>query len=416
MFEQVREVNFWDNQDIQYGFIREQYISRLKEYVDNRLIKVILGQRRTGKSFILRMLIHSLINEYKIPVDNILYLNKDLLQLKFISNSDILIEIIKEYRSKLKPKGKIYVFLDEVQEIENWELAVNSLSQDYTREYEVFLTGSNANLLASELSTFLSGRYLSMTVFPFSFGEYLDFFKLERNKQSYITYMRQGGFPESYNLPNEEIRRNYISNLKDSIVLRDIVQRHNVRDVNLLNKVIDFLIDSVGSLFSINKVVNHLVSTGTKTNVTTVSSYLDFLEEAYFIRKANRFDLKGKKLLSREQKYYLNDLSFKYYLTSSFDKGVGKFLENIIFLELLRKGYTVYTGNFNEREIDFVAEKNGQKEYIQVAYLLPDEKTIKREFGNLEKIKDNFPKTVISMDDISFGNRNGINHLQAWYF
>ena len=416
MIEIIKKYNFWDNASIKYGFFRNHYINTLSKYLNNSLVKVILGQRRVGKSYLLRMIIYHLITERKVRPENILYLNKDIHELDFINNSEQLQRAIEEYRKNLRPEGRIYIFLDEVQEIKRWEKVANSLSQDYKNDYELFISGSNANLLSAELSTYLSGRYINFEVFPLNYNEFLGINNAEKGRGSFIEYLQSGGIPESYFLADQEMKINYYSSLRDSIVLRDIVHRYKVRDVYLLEKLIDFIIDSIGSYFSVNSVVNYLKSSGYKTNGETVGSYIQFLQDAYFIHRSARFDIRGKKILSGERKYYLNDLGFKYFLSSSFDFGVGKYLENAVFLHLKRHGYSVYTGRIKGHEIDFIAEKDRIKKYIQVAYLLADDAVIEREFSNLELINDNFEKIVISMDDMQFGNRNGISHINAWDF
>lgn len=416
MIEILKKYNFWDNTTIKFGFLRKHYVNSLSKYLDNSLVKVILGQRRVGKSYFLRMIIDHLINERKVSPENILYLNKDIHELDFINNSKELLKAIEEYKNNLRPEGRVYIFLDEVQEIKNWEKAANSLSQNYKNDYELFISGSNANLLSAELSTYLSGRYVGFEVFPFNYNEFLGINNAEKGRGSFAEYLQSGGIPESYFLADQELKINYYSSLRDSIVLRDIVHRHRVRDVYLLEKLIDFIIDSIGSYFSVNSVVNYLKSSGYKTNGETVGSYLQFLKDAYFIHSSARFDIRGKKILSGERKYYLNDLGFKYFLSSSFDFAIGKYLENAVFLHLKRHGYSVYTGKIKGREIDFIAEKERIRKYIQVVYLLTDESVIEREFRNLELINDNFEKIVISMDDIHFGNRNGIAHVNAWDF
>lgn len=416
MFEILVQNNFWNDEVVGFGYIREMYLAKLESYLDNNLVKVLLGQRRVGKSYILRMLINYLLTKRDVNPHNILYINMDLIDFNFINDSQSLINTIKLYRSTLKPEGKIYLLLDEIQEIEGWEKGINSLSQQYKEQYEIFITGSNANLLSSELSTYLSGRYVSFEVFPFGYGEYCGIKKLEKNKNSFINYLKNGGMPELYSLNSLELQQNYITSLKDSIVLRDIIQKNNIRDIVLLRKLVDFLIDSVGSPFSVNSVVKVLINSGYKTNNETVGNYLTFIKEAYFIHDTIRYDLKGKRILKGEKKYYLNDMAFKYYLSSSFDFGTGRYLENIIFMELKRQQFNVYTGQVDGKEIDFIAEKNGEKKYVQVTYLLADENVINREFGNLELIKDNYEKLVISMDDINMGNRDGIKHISAWDF
>ncbi|MBU0993977.1 MAG: ATP-binding protein [Proteobacteria bacterium] len=416
MIDILSKYNFWDNQKIKVGFVREHYLNDLSKYLNNSLVKVILGQRRVGKSYLLRMIIHQLMTEMHVSPKNILYLNMDIQELDFIKNAEQLQKAINEYLTNLKPTGRIYVFLDEVQEIENWEKVVNSLSQDYTQDHEVFITGSNANLLSNELSTYLSGRYICFQIYPFSYKEFLDINQLKKSKESFIKYLQDGGIPESYSLSDQEMKTNYYHALRDSIVLRDIVQRYKVRDVYLLEKLMAFMIDSIGSLFSVNSVVNYMKSSGYKTNGETISSYIGFLLNSHFIHESERYDIKGKRILSGERKYYLNDLGFKYFLSSSFDFGIGKYLENAVFLHLKRNGYRVCTGRINGLEIDFIAEKNTVKKYFQVVYLLTDQAVIEREFGNLEQINDNYEKVVVSMDDANLGNRNGIIHETAWNF
>ena len=414
MIDILREYNFWDNQKINIGFFRKSYLKNISGYLNNKLVKVLLGQRRVGKSYIFRMLIKMLMEEHNVLSRNIIYINKDIQALDFIDSASKLDAVIKSYIKEFSPKGKIYVFLDEIQEISGWEKSVNSLSQDYTREYEIFITGSNANLLSSELSTYLSGRYVTINIYPYSYSEFLAFYNLGRNKDSYIKYLYKGGIPELYNLPAKELRTNYISALKDSIILRDIIQRHNIRDVTLLNRLIDFVIDTHASLFSPNKIVNSLKSLGVKTNIETIGSYLNYMTEAFFIHESFRYDLKGKRILAGERKYYLNDLSFKYYLNSSFDRGISRYLENAVYLHYKRNGYMIFTGKLKDKEIDFVVEKGDDKKYVQVAYLLADENVIKREFGNLLSIKDNYEKLVVSLDDINLGTIEGIKHVNAW--
>ncbi len=416
MLDILKKYNFWDNEIIKTGYYRKTYTGKIAGYLNNKLVKVILGQRRVGKSYLLRMIIDHLIEKEGTPRKNILYINKDIAELDFINSNEVLLAVVNEYRASMKPEGKVYIFLDEVQEIRDWEKVVNSFSQDYTFDYEVFITGSNANLLSTELSTYLSGRYICFEVFPFSYEEYTGFIGLERNRESFMRYLKNGGIPESCNFEDEEIKKNYLLNLKDSIVLKDIVRRHNVRDVYLLEKLLNFMIDSIGSLFSVNSVVNHLRSSGYKTNSDTIGNYIDYLKEAYFLHEVDRYDIKGKRILSGDKKYYLNDMGFKYFLSASFEFGVGKYLENLVYLDLRRKGYRVCSGAFRDKEIDFIAEKDNTKKYIQVCYLLADESVVEREFGNLASIDDHFEKIVVSLDEMNLGNRNGIVHRNAWEF
>jgi hypothetical protein len=416
MIEILEKYNFWRNPPGEIGYFRKHYIELFSRYIGNTLIKVISGQRRVGKSYLFRMFINWLIVQKNIPLKNIFYLNKDIYELDFINTSEKLQSAIQSYMNHLKPEGTIYLFLDEIQEIKGWEKVVNAFSQSYIDRYEIFITGSNANLLSTELSTYLTGRYLLFQVFPFSYSEYLGINNLNRHKLSYIDYLKHGGMPETYALHDLEIKQNYYQNLRDAILLKDVVKRYQIRDVNLLEKLVMFIIDSIGSYLSVNKIVKHLKTHHYKATHETIGAYLTCLKDAYFIHESERYEIKGKKILTGERKYYLNDLGFKYYLTSSFDFGIGKYLENMVYLQLLSSGYKVYTGKIAGKEIDFIAEKDNEKKYIQVAYILSDDRVIQREFGNLELIPDNYEKVVVSLDDIQMGNKNGIKHINAWTF
>ena len=416
MIDNIAKFNFWQGQLPEVGYVRKGYIDRFVRTIDNSLVKVFTGQRRSGKSYLLRMLLTHLLVEQKVRPENILYLNMERHELEDITDSRKLMALIEEYRKSLHPAGKVYLFLDEIQEIRGWEKAVNSLSQDTSEQCEVFLTGSNAHLLSRELATYLTGRYLPFEVFPFSYGEYCDMSGVAKGEESFTTYLLHGGMPETFHLKDKETIRNYLSALRDSILLHDIVRRHKVRDVVLLQRLCSFLSDSIGSYFSVNGIVRHLKGSGYKTNVETVSNHIRYLTDAYLFHEAVRYDIQGKKILTGERKYYLNDPSFRYYLTSSFDPGMGKYLENALFLHLIRNGYTVYAGRSVSGEVDIVAEKNDERLYCQAAYLLADEKVVEREFRSLKAIPDNYPKYVVSMDKVNLGNKEGIRHVQAWEF
>ena len=408
------EYNFWNGQPIEFGYLRSTYLKTLENYTGNSLIKVILGQRRSGKSRLMRMMIHHLIHAMSVPPRNILYINKELHDFDFILDAKTLMESLQLYRETMQPQGKIYFFIDEVQDILGWEKALNSLSQDYRLSIELFITGSNANLLSSELATYISGRYLSLMVYPFSYEEYLQAFGLQRSKASVLDYIDEGGLPELYQLEQLESKQNYVQSLLDSIVLRDIVQRNRIRDTFLLEKLIDFAIDSVGSMLSISSVVSTLAQHKYKSNAETIGNYLDYCKNAFFLHECQRYDLRGKQILIGERKYYLNDLAFKKFYHSKFETKISRLLENAVYLSLLRQGYRVYVGRYNDKEVDFIAERADEKLYIQVAYLLVDEKVIEREFGSLLLIQDNYPKWVVSLDDFNLGNVQGVLHKQLW--
>ena len=412
-FDVLIKYNFWGDKYPTTGYTRDLYTNKIFESIDNRLIKVLVGQRRVGKSYILRQLISRLINE-GVNKENILYINKELTDFDFIKDFKDLDELVDVYRQELKPEGKIWLFVDEIQNIEGWEHLINSYSQDYVDSYEVFLTGSNSKMLSGELATLLSGRYIEFQIYPFSFAEYIGITNKENNKQSYIDYMESGGLPELFMLPNEETKRNYVSAVKDTVLLRDIIQRHSIKDAKLLEDIFVYLVNNASNLVSITNIVNYFKSKGRTTTYDTVSNYIGFIEDTYVIHRAERFDIRGKDTISGNCKYYINDLAFKNYIYPEYGYGVGYKLENLIYLELRRAGYEVYVGALRDKEIDFVAKKDDRVIYIQSAYILTDEQTIKREYTPLESIEDNYEKFVVSLDDVAFPSNKGIKHVQAW--
>lgn len=412
-FEKLKKYNTWAGERLNTGFIRKMYIKKILEFSGNKLIKVILGQRRVGKSFIMRQIMRALIDSGTNP-KNIFYLNKELIDFDDIKNYKDLGKLIDVYKKELKIRGKVFIFLDEVQEIEGWEKIVNSLSQEHKQIYEVFISGSNSKMLSSELATYLSGRYVDFLIFPFTYAEYIEFKKTKRGKESFLAYLKDGGLPELFNLSSEEMKEHYLSALKNTILLKDVIQRYKIKDSQLLESLFKFLVNNIGNLFSINSIVNFLVSQKIKTNHETISNYLGYILEAYIFHEVERFDIKGKNILASSKKYYLNDLSFRNFLSSSFDFGLGKHLENVIYIHFRAQGYRVFVGSLGKKEVDFIIEKGQIKKYIQVAYSLSDEKVALREFGNLEEIHDAYEKIVISMDDISLGSKEGIRHICAW--
>ena len=413
ILKKLEKYNYWQGQAIKTGFTRKYYLSKIGKYTNNSLVKVLLGQRRSGKSYVLRQIIDTLIKG-GVNSKNTFYFNKELVEFDDIRTHKQLFDLIDSYKQKLKVKGKIYLFLDEIQEISQWEKTINSLSQNHKEEYEIFITGSNSKMLSSELATHLSGRYVTFEIFPFSFDEFISSRNLPKNKVSFLSYMKTGGLPELINLPDEETKAHYVSSLKDTVMLKDIVERHGIKDIQLLENTFKFVMDNIGSLFSTNAIVNYLESHKIKTNHETISNYVSYLVQSFLTHCAERYDIKGKAIFSTGKKYYLNDLSFKNYLSSDFNYGLGKQFENIIYLHYKRLGYSIYVGSILGEEVDFVLEKDGEKKYVQVAYMLSDKKTADREFRSLEKIRDSFEKIVISLDDAPLGNKNGIRHICAW--
>lgn len=412
-FDVVRRYNFWDGKEVPTGFPRRAYTEKVAQYLGNRVIKVLTGQRRAGKSYILRQLAARLIAQGTKPA-NILFIDKEFEDFDFLQTHRDLNALIKTYEQTLRPEGKVYLFIDEVQDIEEWEKTVNSYSQDYTREYEIFLTGSNSKMLSGELSTRLSGRYVEFEVFPLSFEEFCTARGAEAGRRSYLDYMQTGGLPELGNLHGEETKRHYVSSLKNTILFKDIIQRYRIKDSRLLEDIFAFLVNNVSNLVSITGIVNYFKSRGNATTYDTVAGYIDCMTEAFLLHKAERYNIRGKEILSGNCKFYSNDQAFRNYLYRGFAHGMGYQLENMVYLELLRNGYEVYVGNIKGREVDFAALKNGEILYVQSAYLLFDEDTIKREYSPLESINDHFRKLVVSLDELQLPSKTGIEHVRAW--
>lgn len=412
-WEKLERHSYWRGQTVRAGIPRPKYLEKLTTFSGNRLIKVLIGQRRTGKSYVLRQWIKKLIADGVDP-RNIFYLDKERLDFSELTNQQQLDELIRFYLKRLKVKGKVHLLLDEPQEITGWEKLTASYAQDNHRDYELVITGSNSHMLSSELGTYLSGRHVPIDVYPFSFHEFADARELKFDKTGLTSYLRQGGLPELIHLESEEAKRHYVMALRDSILLNDVVRKFGVQDVALLEKLFHYLCGNIGSLFSVNKLVKHLNSAGRKTNFETLARYVDHLEKALLIHECRRFDVRGKDILSGPRKYYLNDLAFREHLTSGFEPGLTRRLENSVFLHFKSLGYEAHVGVNGGREVDFVFERRDQRIYVQVCYLLADEDVIHREYRSLESIRDNYPKIVISMDDVPFGDREGIRHCQAW--
>ena len=412
-FTILDKYNFWNNSLPAIGLLRTSYLNKINDFIGNKLVKILIGQRRVGKSYLLRQLIQSLINN-GVKTKNIFYINKEFTDFDFINTYTDLDELINIYKQNLKPSGKIYIFIDEIQNISEWEHLINSYSQNYADSYEIFISGSNSQLLSGELATLLSGRYIQFQIFPFNYQEYIELKQLKNTKTAFLQYLKTGGLPELFQLPNEETKRHYIAAIKDTVLLCDIIQRYSIKDARLLEDIFSFLVNNASNMISINSIVNFFKSKNRKTNYETIANYIGYLKNTFLIHQVERFNIKGKDIISGNSKYYINDLSFKNYLYSGFEYGLGYMLENIVYLQLINSGYTVYTGFIRNKEIDFIATKNDRTIYLQVAYMLVDKFTIEREYSELEKIPDNYEKFVISIDDVQLPNRNGIKHFLAW--
>lgn len=413
--ELLRQYNLWNGQLPDVGFIRNTYTELLWKLTGNRLIKVLAGQRRVGKSYLLRQIAVKLISE-GIPTQNIFILNKEIEDFSFIKNDAQLNELFKLYLKELKPQGKVYLFLDEVQNIEGWERFVNSCSQDYMNEYEVFISGSNSNMLSGQLATLLSGRYVKIEVYPFSYNEYSAYFQKVEGHESFSQYLHNSGMPELFHLKDDETRRYYVSSLKDTILLRDIIGKYKVRDITLLEDLFVYIVNNASNLVSVSNIVKYMKSQGRKASYETVSAYLRYMEDTYILHHAEKYNIKGKNVIGGPVKYYTNDLAFRNYLYRGFGYGDGYLLENEIYIELKRQGFDVYTGNIDQKEIDFTAFKGDRRVYVQATFSLQDETTSRREYAPLESVNDSFEKYVVSMDNFTLPLNRGIRHVQAWDF
>lgn len=412
-FSALEKYSFWDDRKPELGFIREEYLRKVGKFTSQRLVKVLTGQRRAGKSYVLRQIAARLISS-GVGRDNIFFLNKEYIAFDSIVNYADLDGLFREYLKRRRPLGKVYIFIDEILDIEGWEKFVNSYSQDYTIDCELFISGSNSKMLSAELSSLLTGRYVEFRIFPFSFDEFASCLGTSADRRAYVDYMRSGGLPELLRISGVEARTQYVDGVKNTIILKDIVQRHSVRDAVLLEDLFVYLVNNSSCLVSVQNIVNYLSSRGRKTTYDTVSQYIEYLSEAFLIHKIERYDLKGKEVLSGNAKYYANDPAYHNLLYGGYGHGAGYMLENIVCLELLREGYKVYVGTKNGREVDFVAELSDRRIYIQVAYMLVDEDVIKREYSPLQDIADNYEKIVVSLDDIALPLREGIRNIQAW--
>lgn len=409
----IAPYNLWGGRDLPVGFVRREYLDMLVKYLNNRLIKVLTGQRRVGKSFIMRQVAMRLVEE-GTPRENILFINMELAVLNYIQTSEDLLELVSLFKENIAKEGRIYLFVDEIQEIDGWEKTVNSLSQDYTLDVELFISGSNSKLLSGELASLLSGRYVGISVYPFSFEECRKINGWNNDRTAYLEYMRQGGFPELHNLPDAETRTRYVEGLRDSILLKDVVKRHSIKDVGLLENLFSYLVNNSSSLISISSILNYMKSRGSNVSYDTIASYIVYLQESFLVYKSERYNIAGKSLLGGNFKIYPCDQSYHNYLFPGVRYGRGYMLEGMVYMELLRKGYKVHTGVLQKGEIDFVATKGARTLFIQVAYQVEDEATMEREYAPFRQILGVGEKILITMDDDILPARDGVRHIQAW--
>ena len=391
---------------------RELYIEKIKPFIDKDIIKVLTGIRRSGKSVMLKLIMEEL-KQNKIDEKQFININFENLINRELTTADKLHEYILKKASEIKKK--CYIFLDEIQEVKDWEKCINSLRVNEEYDFDIYITGSNAKLLSGELSTYLAGRYVEFVIYPFSFKEFLETLKSIQQdvstREAFQKYVKFGGMPFLYNLAfEEEASLQYLKDIYSSIILKDITQKNKIRDTDLLERVISYLIMNVGNNFSATSISKFFKSENRKVSVETILNYIKAAEESFLIYRVSRDDLIGKKVLNVNEKYYIADHGMREAILGSNQRDINQIFENIIYLELLRKGYNVRVGKVDNLEVDFVCTKGNEKIYVQVAYLLASSETIEREFTSLEKIDDNYPKYVISMDEFDM-SRNGIKHI-----
>jgi uncharacterized protein len=378
---------------------RRQYMDKIRPFIGKDLIKIITGQRRIGKSYMLKQLIEE-IRQIR-PENNIIYIDKELEEFSGIRNSR---DLHKYVTSHLVAGKDNFLFIDEVQEIESFQRCIRSLLNK--KECDIYCTGSNATMLSGELATLLAGRYIEFPIHGLSYSEFLEFNQVSDSNENFSLYMTLGGMPYQYHLGlDPEIVFEYLKSLYSTILLKDVVSRENIRNVSLLENLVAYLADNTGSLFSAQNISKYLKSQQIGIPVQSVINYLKALTNAYFIHKVSRADIQGLKIFEVGEKFYFEDLGLRNSIRPFNYRGdIGKLMENAVYLHLVRNRYKVYVGKSGDKEIDFMAEKDGERIYVQVAYQLGDDNIIKREFGNLAGIPDNFPKYVVTMDEIQSRN------------
>lgn len=384
---------------------RQDYIEKIKPFINKHIIKVLIGTRRCGKSTILKQIIDSLLTD-GIPQENIVWINFELSDYFEITDIKKLEDYISGQIENVD--GRIYLFFDEIQVVSQWEKLINSY---FAKEnFDIYITGSNSKLLSGEFATYLSGRYVELNIYPFSFREYIRYYGITEDfKYHFYKYLEDGGMPSTYDYGGDD-KKLVIMDLYNSIVLKDIIQRNNVKNVDLLDRIMRFVMYNIGQPFSPNKVYKRLKQDMVNLSVNTIYNYLKFFENACLIYQVKREDLQGKKILRYDEKYYLCDLGFRQALIGNNQRDITRVIENIVYMELLRRGYEITIGKVSNLEVDFVCKKQNKPIYIQVSYLLASEETIERKFKPLKNISDNYPKYVISMDEADMSHE-GIEHL-----
>ncbi len=385
---------------------RDKYIEKIKKFIDKPIVKILTGMRRVGKSTIL-----SIIKDYvlkDVPDENKIYMNFESFEFFDIKDANALKDYLDE---KLKDKeGRVYFFFDEIQLVKDWERVINALRVSLNSD--IYITGSNSKLISGDLATLLAGRYVEFEIQPLTFDEFSEIYKSSNLSQEELfqKFIKIGGMPglKYFNL-NEEVSQKYLNDIYNTVLVKDVLNYNNIRDVDIFNRILSFAMQNIGATFSAFAIKNYLKSENRNISVDTVLNYLEYCNKAFVLKKVPRYDLSGKKLLKVDEKYYLTDHGFRQSMGFSNVKDIEKTLENIVYIELLSRGYSVKIGKVKDREIDFVVKKGEDISYFQIAYLMENEETRDREFGVYDLIKDNYPKYVLSMDKLDFSQR-GIVH------
>lgn len=389
---------------------RSLYLDKIMPFVDTPFVKILTGVRRCGKSTILKMIIKKLKEEKQVDDEQILNYRFDSMEYEDMTTKELYLEL----KSKILQSKKTYLFLDEIQEIEGWEKVVNTLASDF--DVDIYITGSNSRMMSSEISTYLTGRYITFHIYTLSFEEYLTFKKsyttLKDLKQEFSQYVQLGGFPATHlqDYSQDEVYT-IVKDIYNSTIFSDIVRRNQVKKIDQLERVVKYTFNNVGSKYTAKSISNYFKSEQRKIDNETVYSYLEKLQKAYILHKCSRYDLQGKDILKTQEKFYLADVSLRYSVLGYTVDSVASSLENIVYLELKRRGYDVYIGKIKDKEIDFVATKQNEKIYVQVTQEIKSEKTQKREYEQLLEIRDNYPKYVVMADDFAGGNYEGIKTM-----
>ena len=389
---------------------RPFYVDKIMAYADTPFVKILTGVRRCGKSTILKMIMERLKSERGIPEERIINCRYDSMEFEDMTAK----QMYAQLKGRLCPNGKTYLFLDEVQEVQGWERVVNSLASDF--DVDIYITGSNSRMMSSEISTYLTGRYVSFRVFTLSFREYLTF----RNKLAAVRdpkdeladYVRLGGFPSAHLQPfSQDEIYTIVRDIYNSTIFSDVVKRNQIRKIDQLERVVKYTFNNVGNTFSAKSIADYLKAERRSLDNETVYSYLEKLEKAYLLYRCSRYDLQGKEILKTQEKFYLADVALRYSVLGYHADSVASSLENIVYLELCRRGYTVYVGKTGSGEIDFIAVRQNEKIYVQVTQEIRSEKTKEREYERLLAIHDNYPKYVLTTDNFAGGNYEGIKTM-----